>query len=129
MNINQLFLCKNRIGIKLSESKLICNLVENDIINLDNLINESFILAKIIDNNNNIICSLNNWDLYGHFNVMKKINQLIYWIYYNRKIKNKRKFKGIIKCTYLLIKHYKDSKEKMYHPDSDFMKEIYSKYN
>ncbi len=52
--------------------------------------------------------------------------------YYNEKINiekkkfSRRKLTALFKTTYIIIKWYKESKERMYHPDSLFVKEILS---
>ena len=40
------------------------------------------------------------------------------------KIKIRRKIKALFMSVYLSIKWYKEAKERMYHPDSDFVKNI-----
>ena len=51
-----------------------------------------------------------------------------YTIQMNRliKIKIRRKIKALFMSVYLSIKWYKEAKERMYHPDSDFVKNILS---
>jgi hypothetical protein len=47
-------------------------------------------------------------------------------IYIEKKKKYRRKLTILFKTTYIIIKWYKESKERMYHPDSLFVKEILS---
>ena len=42
------------------------------------------------------------------------------------KIKIRRKIKALFMSVYLSIKWYKEAKERMYHPDSDYVKNILS---
>ena len=95
---------------------------------LKNIINDVFINNDLIQNNV-VDCSLTGWNVYGKDKILQNVSTKILFYLLEKKKKFKRTIRGLLKSSYLLIKCYKQSKEKMYEPNSDFMKEIYSKYN
>ncbi len=121
--------CKKQIITKIYNLVRIQELVEKQLINLNDIVDQAFVLCDMLDTNNNIKCSLTGWGVMGYNDVFNKSLYIIDDINTKRKIKNKRLFRGLFKSTFLLIKNLKHTKDKMYEPDSDYMKEIYSKYN
>ena len=120
--------CKNIIKNELLNSPTINKLIENKTINLNNLVEQAFILSDMIENNE-IKHSMTGWQVFGFKTVLSKSLYIVSIKEKKRRIRNKRLLRGLIKSTYLLFINYKDTKEKMYKPNSDFMKEIYSKYS
>lgn len=51
-------------------------------------------------------------------------NEIIYEICELIKIKRRRKVRGLFRTAYFLMKCYKKTKEKLYHPDSDYVRTI-----
>ena len=51
-------------------------------------------------------------------------NEIIYEICELIKIKRRRKVRGLFITAYFLMKCYKKTKEKLYHPDSDYVRTI-----
>ena len=120
--------CKNDLKNELLNSNTVKDLIERNIINIDEIIEQSFILSDMVDSNT-VKGSLTGWRVFGYRDVLNKALYILDELNKKRKIRNKRLIRGLFKSTYLLIKINRESKENMYNPDSDFMKEIYSKYN
>ena len=118
-----------------SKNKLISQLNEyntlrlSHYININEVVEQAFILTDMLDTNNNIKYSLTGWNVTGYNDVLKKSFYIIDELYKKRKIRNKRLIRGLFKSTYILIKNHKESKENIYNPNSDFMKDIYCKYS
>ena len=87
---------------------------------LDELISEAFIHSKVLDKNNKIKYSLTGWYTFGKNDVMESIHIIIKL----RKDKLRRKLRGLLRSTYLLIKTHKTSIEHLYHPNSDFVNNV-----
>ena len=121
--------CKNDLKNELLNSNTVKDLIERNIINIDEVVKQSFILSDMLDSKKCIKYSLSGWRTFGYRDVLNKALYILDELHKKRKIRNKRLIRGLFKSTYLLIKINRESKENMYNPDSDFMKEIYSKYN
>ena len=121
--------CKHKLVTELYNSVIIQELAEKQIINVYDIVEQAFILSDMLDSDNNIKYSLTGWGVMGYSEVLGKAFYIIDELHKKRKKRNKRLIRGLFKSTYLLIKIHKETKENMYKPDSDFMKEIYSKYS
>ena len=117
--------CKNKLISQLNESN---TLRKCHYININDVVEQAFILTDMLDTKECIKYSLTGWNVTGYHEVLNKSFYIIDELYKKRKIRNKRLIRGLFKSTYLLIKNYNYTKEKIYKPDSNFMKEIYSKY-
>jgi len=87
----------------------------------DELVSEAFIHSKILDENNKIKYSFSGWHTFGKNDVMESIDVILKQ---RRKDKLRRRMRGILRTTYLLIKAHRASIEKLYHPDSQFVKNV-----
>jgi hypothetical protein len=87
----------------------------------DELVSEAFIHSKILDENNKIKFSFSGWHTFGKNDVMESIDVILEQ---RRKDKLRRKVRGLLRTTYLLIKTHRASIEKLYHPDSQFVKNV-----
>ena len=87
---------------------------------IDKMISEAFIHSKILDENNKIKFSFSGWHTFGKNDVMESIDVILK----RRKDKLRRKIRGILRTTYLLIKAHSASIEKLYHPNSKFVNNI-----
>lgn len=121
--------CKKKLITELYNSVTIQEMVEKQLINLNDVVEQAFELTDMLDNKDCIKYSLTGWEVSGYREVLSKVFYIIDEQHKKRKIRNKRLIRGLFKSTYLLIINYKHTKENIYKPDSDFMKEIYSKYN
>ena len=121
--------CKHKLVTDLYNSDTIQELVEKQIINLNDIVEQAFVLSDMLDNKNSIKYSLTGWNVIGYREVLSKAFYIIDELHKKRKKRNKRLIRGLFKSTFLLIKNLKHTKDKIYEPDSDFMKDIYSKYN
>ena len=102
-----------RFSKKLSEkSNFITEQECNDIINR--------IFIKYIPDDL-LIYTWTGWYALGQKAVKKEI---IYEICELIKIKRRRKVRGLFITAYFLMKCYKKTKEKLYHPDSDYVRTI-----
>ena len=119
--------CKSQLKKELIKYENVKYLLNNKIVDLDKILETSFELSNMIENKE-IKGSYTHWAVFGFRNVFNKSLYICEQIIEKRKLRNKRLIRGLFKSTYILIKTHKESKEKMYNPDSDFMKEIYSKY-
>ena len=120
--------CKKKLVTELYNSVSVQEMVEKHIINLNDVVEQAFELTDMLDSNDCIKYSLTGWEVCGYREVLSKVFYIIDELHKKRKIRNKRLIRGLFKSTYILIKTHKESKENMYNPDSDFMKDIYSKY-
>jgi len=68
-----------------------------------------------------LIYTWTGWYALGQKAVKKEI---IYEICELIKIKRRRKVRGLLRTAYFLMKCYKKTKEKLYHPDSDYVRTI-----
>ena len=105
------------------EIKAICQVKNHDWVwndHVDELISEAFILSGVLDNNK-IKYSFSGWHTFGKNDVLKSINNILEK---RRKDKLRRKIRGILRTTYLLIKAHNASIEKLYNPNSDYVNNI-----
>ena len=102
-----------RFSKKLSEkSNFITEQECNDIINR--------ILIKYI-RDDLLVYTWAGWYVIGQKAVK---NEIIYEICELIKVKCRRKVRGLFKAAYFLMKCYKKIKEKLYHPDSNYVRNI-----
>ena len=87
----------------------------------DELISQAFIHSDILDENNKIKYSFSGWHTFGKNDIIKSINIILEQ---RRKDKLRRKIRGLLRSTYLLIKAHNASIEKLLHPDSQFVNNI-----
>lgn len=87
----------------------------------DKLISEAFIHSNVLDENNKIKYSFSGWHTFGKDDVMKSINIILEQ---RRKDKLRRKIRGLMRTTYLLIRIHNASIEKLLHPDSQFVNNV-----
>ena len=120
--------CKDKLVTELYNSVTIQKLADKQIINVNDIVEQAFVLSDMLDSDNNIKYSLTGWGVMGYSEVLGKAFYIIDELDKKRRKRNKRLIRGLFKSTYLLIKNYNYTKEKIYKPDSNFMKEIYSKY-
>ena len=88
--------------------------------NVYKLVSEAFIHSNVIDENNEIKFSFSGWNTFGKNDVMESIDVILK----RRKDKLRRKIRGLMRSTYLLIRIHNASIEKLYHPDSQFVKNV-----
>ena len=92
---------------------------------LDNLVTEAFIDSKVLefDENRNpkIKYSFSGWHVFGKKDVITSCDKIVKR---KRKEKLKRKIRGLLRTSYLLIKAHKQTMEKLYHPDSVFVNTV-----
>ena len=119
--------CKNKLISELNNFDTLRQC--HHYININDVVEQAFILTDMLDNNDCIKYSLTGWNVTGYHDILKKSFYIIDELYKKRKIRNKRLIRGLFKSTYILIKTHKESKENIYNPNSDFMKDIYSKYS
>lgn len=87
----------------------------------DELVSEAFIHSDILDENNKIKYSFSGWHTFGQHNVINSINIILEQ---RRKDKLRRKIRGLLRTTYILIRTHKASIEKLYHPNSQFVNNV-----
>lgn len=89
------------------------------------LVAEAFIDSNMFDDNNDpnpkIKYSFSGWCAFGKKDVITSCYKLM-WC--KRKEKLKRKIRGLLRTSYLLIKAHKQTMERMYHPDSLFVNNV-----
>ena len=106
------------------EIKAVCQVKNVDWVwndHVDELISEAFIHSNILKENNKIKYSFSGWHTFGKNDVIKSINIILEQ---RRKDKLRRKIRGLLRTTYLLIKAHNASIEKLLHPDSQFVNNI-----
>lgn len=102
-----------RFSNKLSEKSNFITVQEcNDIINR--------IFIKYI-RDDLLIYTWTGWYVIGQKAVK---NEIIYEICELIKLKRRRKVRGLFRALYFFMKCYKNTKEKLYHPDSDYVRNI-----
>ena len=87
----------------------------------DKLISEAFIHSNVLDENNKIKYSFSGWHTFGKNDVMKSIDIILEQ---RRKDTLRRKIRGLLRTTYLLIKAHNASIERLLHPDSHFVNDV-----
>lgn len=88
---------------------------------LNQLISEAFELSGVLDDDNEIKFSFSGWHTFGKNDVLESIDKILIE---RKKLKLRRKFKGLVRTTYLLIKLHKETIEKMYHPNSQYVNTV-----
>ena len=89
--------------------------------NMNSLVSEAFRNSDVLDDDNKIKYSLMGWNVFGTKDVFDAINSILEK---RRKTKLRRKIRGLLRATYLLIKANKSSIEKIYHPDSHYVNNV-----
>lgn len=93
----------------------------NDSEYLDKLISEAFIHSNVLDKDNKIKYSFSGWHTFGKNDVINSIDIILEK---RRKDKIRRKLRGLLKTTYLLIKAHNCSIERLYHPESSHVNNV-----
>ena len=91
---------------------------------LDALVTEAFMESKVLDpeiSSPKIKYSYSGWCVFGKNDVITSCDKIAQR---KRKEKIKRKIRGILRTSYLLIKSHKQTMEKLYHPDSVFVNTV-----
>ena len=91
---------------------------------IDHLIDEAFL--GVIENGK-IKYSLTGWDVFGKKDVREHYNKGLQDLISQKKRKMKRKVVGLLKCTYLLIKAHNTTIERLYQPNSKYVKNVLKK--
>ena len=92
---------------------------------INSIIQQAFIQSNHLNEEHTILvnCSYTGWYHLGKQDIIRltinKIDDIL-----AKKKQKQRLLRGIFKSTYLLIKANKDSIEKIYHPDSIYVKNI-----
>ena len=92
---------------------------------INSIIQQAFIQSNHLNEEHTSIvkCSYTGWYHYGKQDIItltiNKIDDIL-----AKKKQKQRLLRGILKTTYLLIKANKDTIEKIYHPDSIYVKNI-----
>ena len=77
----------------------------------------------ILSEDNEIKISYRAWEMWGRNEIKKDVESEI-WNKRLRIQKNKRLLIGFLKTSYLILKWYKSTMEKMYHPDSIYVNTV-----
>lgn len=91
---------------------------------LDALVTEAFIDSKVLDPEIKtplIKYSYSGWCVFGKNDVITSCDKIAER---KRKQKMRRKIRGLLRTSYLLIKSHKQTMEKLYHPDSVFVNTV-----
>ena len=91
---------------------------------LDALVTEAFIDSKVLDpeiKTPHIKYSYSGWCVFGKNDVITSCDKIAER---KRKQKMRRKIRGLLRTSYLLIKAHKQTMEKLYHPDSVFVNTV-----
>lgn len=86
--------------------------------NIDDIIKKAIDMSDVLDENKNIKYSFTGWYVFGISQVLDYIKNNINDIYIEIK---KRKLKGLLKSSFILLSIYIKSKKSMYHPDSNYV--------
>ena len=97
--------CKKKLVTDLYNSVTIQELAEKQIINVNDIVEQAFVLSDMLDNKNSIKYSLTGWNVTGYSEVLGKAFYIIDEIHKERKKRNKRLIRGLFKSTFLLIKN------------------------
>jgi hypothetical protein len=90
---------------------------------LNDIVSEAFIQSDVLScsdpdiKNPTIKYSFTGWNVSGKKDVMNSMCDIVK----ERKERLKRKIRGLLRTSYLLIKAHKQTMEKLYHPDSVFV--------
>lgn len=92
---------------------------------LNTLVTEAFMDSGVLefpnDPNPKIKYSFSGWHVFGKKDVITSCDKIFER---KRKEKFRRKIRGLLRTSYLLIKAHKQTMEKLYHPDSVFVNTI-----
>ena len=92
---------------------------------LNTLLTEAFIDSNVLENSSSDIpkvkYSFTGWCVFGKKDVITSFTKITER---KRKEKLKRKIRGLLRTSYLLIKAHKQTMEKLYHPDSVFVNTV-----
>jgi len=113
------------------KKEVIAALCQNDYIKpedseeLNTLLTEAFIDSNVLENSSSDIpkikYSFTGWCVFGKKDVITSFTKISER---KRKGKLKRKIRGLLRTSYLLIKAHKQTIEKLYHPDSVFVNTV-----
>ena len=93
----------------------------NEDVYVEQLISEAFDFSMTLDKNNKIKYSYSGWYTFGKRDVLKSIDIILMK---RKKNKLRRKIRGILRTSYLLMKAHNTSIKKLYHPDSQFVNNV-----
>jgi len=82
---------------------------------------DSKVLEFDENRNPKIKYSFSGWHVFGKKDVITSCDKIVKR---KRKEKLKRKIRGLLRTSYLLIKAHKQTMEKLYHPDSVFVNTV-----
>ena len=99
-------------------SSVIGKLGEYDV---DELISQAFTDSNVLDKNGNIKYSLSGWYVFGKTDVLRSIESILEK---RRKDKLRRKVRGLLISSFVLISAYNNTVERLYHPDSEFVSHV-----
>ena len=89
---------------------------------------EALIHSNVLDNSSSedpkIKYSFTGWHSFGMNDVITSCNMIIERRERERKQRLKRKIRGILRASYLLIKAHNHTLEKLYHPDSVYVNTV-----
>lgn len=92
---------------------------------LNTLLTEAFIDSNVLENSSSdsskIKYSFTGWSVFGKKDVITSFTKITER---KRKQQLKRKIRGLLRTSYLLIKAHKQTMEKLYHPDSVFVNTV-----
>ena len=92
---------------------------------LNTLLTEAFIDSNVLENSSSdsskIKYSFTGWSVFGKKDVITSFTKITER---KRKQHQKRKIRGLLRTSYLLIKAHKQTMEKLYHPDSVFVNTV-----
>ena len=96
--------------------------INNKLDNINDLLDEAFIHSNVLDSNNKIKYSFTGWNVFGVNIVLESIKFII------KKRRIRRKIRGFLRATYLLVKAHNSTMRKLYHPDSSYVKNVLKKH-
>ena len=88
---------------------------------VDELISQAFIDSDILDDNGDVKFSLSGWSVFGKRDVIDSMRKIIEK---RRKDKLRRKVRGLLISSFVLISAYNNTVERLYHPDSEFVSHV-----
>lgn len=88
---------------------------------VDELISQAFTDSKVLDKNGDIKYSLSGWYVFGKADVLRSVESILEK---RRKDKLRRKVRGLLRSSFVLISAYNNTVERLYHPDSEFVSHV-----
>ncbi len=110
---------KNKIDEYIENNNIIITNNLDISYNIDDIIKKAIYMSDLLDENKNIKYSFIGWNTFGITEVLEYIKNNINDI--NIEIDKKRKLKGLLKSSFILLSIYIKSKKSMYHPDSNYV--------